>query len=167
MSEWSRALLRWGLWLTALLTRAPTWALFVLAPALLLAFLAYARWADARSRKEVDEADELKRWRDLRVIRTFALQAKSLESCTLTLELAHESDPTVSVVVLKFHGVSDLRALQFDTYPLYFDGLRATRLRRDRRDGCKLWVRDPWREMIQFYCRSFESLTPGAVVRVG
>jgi hypothetical protein len=77
-----------GLWLTAiLLVRLPTWALVLLALALIASCFAYGVWHDAKRRRELDDVDELREWRDLRVIRTLSLHAESLETCTLTLEL--------------------------------------------------------------------------------
>lgn len=155
------------LWVTALLARSPTWALFLLAPALILLLFAYARWADARSRKAVDEVDELTPWRGLRVVRGLQLRAESLETTTLILELASEADPGITAATLRFEGVSMLRVAQFGPYPIYFDGLRSERLRRTRADGLTLRIRDVWNQMLQFHCVSFEQLPRGHAVQVG
>ncbi|MFO1076406.1 MAG: hypothetical protein U1E73_01625 [Planctomycetota bacterium] len=156
-----------GLWLAAVLARYPTWALVLLATVLILSFLAYARWADAKSSKEVDEADELTPWRRLRIIRSLQLRAESLETTTLLLELASESDPTTTAATLRFDGVSRLQVMQFGPYPIYFDGLRSERLAQTRSDGLAFRVRDVWNEMLQFYCASLEELPRDHSAQIG
>lgn len=152
------------LWLVAIWVHfrggIPTWSLFVLAPSLMALLVLHARWIHRRTREEIEAADELRPWRSLRVVRCLQLAAESIESTTLILELASDTDPTTTAATLRFKGVARLGVAQYASYPIFIDGLRSRRLRRPRADGCVLAVRDVYNSMLAFECVAFEGLPP-------
>jgi hypothetical protein len=129
------------------------WALTLVGVVEILAIVLLLR----RSRV-ANAADPLSPWRHYRIIRGFHLRADGLQDCCLTLELAHENDLAATAATLRFHGVMRLAVRQLGDHALYVDGLRCDDLGPDRCDGRRFRIRDAWREMIEFNCRSFEQV---------
>ena len=106
--------------------------------------------------------DPLSRWDSYRIVRRLDVRADGSQDCTLTLELAEQSDGG-RVAVLTFRGVADLKIGQLAGGVLQVDGLVSKDLGPAMRDGMRFRIRDRHKETIQFACRSFDARDDGAI----
>lgn len=136
----------------------PTWAMPPIA-LLLMAVVVVTGGRVLRSRPERDGLDPFERHRDRPVVRRLTLTTRGDDDTTMTFELARSGDDADAPVVLEFHGVANLRLMQWVGGPMYAGDLRCRDLGDGSADGRRLHVADPANDSVEFVCRAFREVS--------